>query len=426
MKKLSLLFFMVLLVMSVGCKKEKITLVADKTTIVANGEDAVSFIVKTENGGLLTDKASILINDKPLNGTTFKTSEAGTFKAVATYKDQTSEVVTIAATSPVAPEPEPEPEPEPGAKTVVIKADRTTLCADGIDLLQLSSVDAENEELDMTKETEFFVNGKKLEDYTLSSTQVGEVTITGKHKGKDALPLTVTVQNNFLPVPKIYVELFTGTWCAYCPKGIKTITEIKKRSTQVVATALHFDGARKDPFKAKNVGPFTDAMNVNSLPFIVLGRISGVNLVAKEDVIIEKIPTESPIGMAVRTTLSDSEIKGKVTFRTDKDVNSLGKLKWVAILTEDGLKADQANGVFSQLGDPIKDMIHNDVYRRSYNGIFGEELTFMGNGRVEKSFGFSTDGVITANYNITILVTNANTHQVVAVQRVQVGKSIGY
>ena len=73
-----------------------IELTADKTSLKANGVDAVTFTV-TQEGNDVTNKSEIFVNGGKLNGNKFTTSTAGTYTVYAKKNNETSNEITLTA-----------------------------------------------------------------------------------------------------------------------------------------------------------------------------------------------------------------------------------------------------------------------------------------------------------------------------------------
>ncbi len=112
----------------------EVVLTADKTTIKADGEDAVTFTVKVDGEAVSKDFEIIdVANGKALESAQFTTTVAGEYKFKAKVGDYESEEVTVTSTAPAT-------EPEP---MVVLSADKTTIKADGVDAVTFT-VEYEN------------------------------------------------------------------------------------------------------------------------------------------------------------------------------------------------------------------------------------------------------------------------------------------
>ena len=79
----------------------RITLTADQTTIIANGNNATTFTVTSNVDGDVTNSCTIYqvngTEDIQLPSNTFSTTEAGTYQFYATYGDLQSETITVTA-----------------------------------------------------------------------------------------------------------------------------------------------------------------------------------------------------------------------------------------------------------------------------------------------------------------------------------------
>ena len=117
-------------------KEYTIELAADKTEIVANGSDTVTFTVKVDGVETTEEVMIICLNDNGvLEDNTFKTNTAGEYSFKAAYKNFTSETVVITATEP--------------DKVVELTADKREIVADNADMVTFTvKVDG----VDMTTE----------------------------------------------------------------------------------------------------------------------------------------------------------------------------------------------------------------------------------------------------------------------------------
>ncbi len=134
MKKI--IFALVALLGIVACDtnepvvEQKINLSADKSEIVADGNDVVTFTVKNLEGEVLED-ATIHFADthEALEGMTFKTKYAGEYSFYAKCGSETSEVWTV-----VAKEPNNNDDPDnPVKKEYVLSVSPATIVADGVE-----------------------------------------------------------------------------------------------------------------------------------------------------------------------------------------------------------------------------------------------------------------------------------------------------
>ena len=137
MKKI--LFALVALLGFVACDtnepvvEQKINLLADKSEIVADGNDVVTFTVKSADGEVLED-ATIHFADthEALEGKTFKTKYAGEYSFYAMHDSAKSEVWTVVAKEPGNNNDDPNDDPDnPVKKEYVLSVSPATIVADG-------------------------------------------------------------------------------------------------------------------------------------------------------------------------------------------------------------------------------------------------------------------------------------------------------
>ena len=159
-----------------------LNLSADKTSILADGEDATTFTVEL-NGELLADSYLILnVEDSTaLNNNTFSTLEAGAYKFVALYNRVYSNEVVIEAQVVEIPDP-----------VVELVADKKEIKNDGSDKVTFTVlVDGE----DMTAEAEIFneTDNSNLNGNSFSSENAGTYVFSATYNGFKSENLTIVV-----------------------------------------------------------------------------------------------------------------------------------------------------------------------------------------------------------------------------------------
>lgn len=133
-------------------EEKPIEIKASKTTIIADGEDAITFTV-TQDDKDVTEETVIYISEngmaKKLDGNVFTSTKAGSYKAYAKKDELKSNEIDITVEEvPVEPE-----------KPIVLKADKTNVVANGSDVVTFTVTQDDN---DVTSECEIYVNGSKL------------------------------------------------------------------------------------------------------------------------------------------------------------------------------------------------------------------------------------------------------------------------
>lgn len=171
-------------------KEYSVELAADTTSILADGEDAVTFTVKVDGVETSDEVMIICLNDNSvLQNNTFTTTTAGEYNFKASYKNFTSETATIIAVDGTP------------KLSVVLKADKTEIKADNTDTVAFTiEVDGE----DKTSEGKIKVinYGTYLEGNTFVTDVAGEFTFMAEYGEGVSEQLIVTATVVEAPVEK--------------------------------------------------------------------------------------------------------------------------------------------------------------------------------------------------------------------------------
>ena len=171
-------------------KEYKVELSADKSSIMADGEEQATFTVKVD-GAVAEDAQIICLNDNSIvEGTTFKTAVAGEYSFKAAYKGFTSETVTITAVAVEAPIP-----------TVELSVDKSEIVADNNDTATFTvKVDGEDKSADV-KITVINYNSE-LEGNTFTTDVAGEFVFVANYEGVKSNEVEVVATAVEAPVQK--------------------------------------------------------------------------------------------------------------------------------------------------------------------------------------------------------------------------------
>jgi hypothetical protein len=157
-----------------------IELAASKTTIVADGNDKVTFTV-TENGKDITSEATIFVGETELSLNVFTSTTAGTYTAYAIKDEVKSNEITITV------EKVNEPEPE---KPITLTASTTNITANGSDAVTFTVMQDNN---DVTNQSSIFVNGSKLNGNKFTTYTSGSYTAYAQKNEVKSNEITITV-----------------------------------------------------------------------------------------------------------------------------------------------------------------------------------------------------------------------------------------
>ena len=196
--------------MITSCNKTPvITLSVDKTEISADGVETATFKVICDDDEDVTKDCQIFFTDskKELGTTAFSTTEPNTYSFYATYKDATSNTVTVTAIeveNPGTGDGDEEPGTgdgdendgndegeEPAESTIVLSADKTSILNDGKDNIIFTVTE---NDVDITTSCKIYVGDTKLKLNSFTSTKVGTYIAYAMKGEVKSNEITVTVE----------------------------------------------------------------------------------------------------------------------------------------------------------------------------------------------------------------------------------------
>ena len=187
-----------------------IVITASTDTIVADGIDAITFSV-TEGKSVITNAIDIYVNGNKIEGNTFTTTTAGEYTAYAKRGDVTSNEVSFVAIEYIEPE-----------KPIELFASVTTIIADGNEYVDFT---VKQDNIDVTSETEIYINDNKIEGYRFTTTIHGtykayakkgdlisnEISIVAEEYIEPEKPIELTASKNNIVANGVDKTEFTVT-----------------------------------------------------------------------------------------------------------------------------------------------------------------------------------------------------------------------
>ncbi len=219
----------------------------------------------------------------------------------------------------------------------------------------------------------------------------------------------------FVELPKgnktVLIEEFTGTSCTFCPEGARRIEGyLQSAPDNVVAVAIHASGFAipnsKTPYdfrtdEAKSLyDQMASADPSAGLPGGMFDRAGYPGDVFSNPADWDKalqaqLALEADFAMSGSLDYNSTDS----TFKLDAGVIALGNvpaldLYMVAYLVEDSIVAPQLdNGAY------IDEYVHNHVFRKSFAGMAGEQIS---------SGAISKDQIFSKKYTLKRTATNGN------------------
>lgn len=407
-----------------GGEIKKLILKADKSAIVADGKDLVTFSVTDENGNDLISSCNILCGSDTLFDNTFKTDKAGFYTFVAKHADLnlSSEKVTVEAQSVVR------PPVDPADVKIVAAGGKKTVMADGADFVLLSLQNAAGEEVG--ENIVFYADGTALEGNEFRTTKKGIHKVTAKLDGKEdvkAAPLTlnaklVTADTKF--TGRMYAELFSSTNCPHCGEINYAVDELFHSEDpavkgRMIPVCVHEYGSSVLlPKNEDFVRTFKDYFKQIGTPKLYVNRSKKdvSKTYVKPERLKDLIPESSDAGIAIKAVQDGQGVKVEAFVHANKNMN--GKI--AAVLVEEGIKAYTSY--------EYKGGYHTLVsIMRAYAPSFeGEAISLSPDKAVSRNFTFES-GYAKAIGNCAVVVMLMDeSGKVIATQRVMVGEAIGY
>lgn len=390
-----------------------ITITSDKQTLDADGVSIVTFAVLDHQNRDVTSESKFFVNGDPIDGNTYSSDVAGAFEVSAKYLDAISSTVLITFEAV-------------DYLDLQLTADKNTIISDGVDRIVLSCYNL-TDDIDITSDVQFYVNDEAIDGHIFKTSHSGNHTITAKYEKSKSAGLDIIAQSDISVTQRVFAELVAATWCPYCPHGLLFFDSIAD-NPEIVAMTVHTSSSNPDPYAANAKGvSLYRSMGVGSIPTIIVNRSKDQLVSPKVDSPVSLVTqfknSGQTVAVAIESAVGNEAITGK-TFISSSDY--VGDVKVVVLLAENNLIYDQRNNVKPELGNPIKNFVHNNVYRDAFDDIFGQALTLVSGNVSEMEFSFNINAEWKKDNLEIIVAVCRSDNSVINVQKVKAGKQIGY
>lgn len=333
-----------------------ITLSSDLESSKTDINNTVSFRVMGDNGEEYTSQSTIKVNGESITGNQYAFGQGGEHAVTASYNDLNSNSLAIEVVS-----------------SNYITVNRNKALREQEINFEFFGPDGEN----ATTSATFFVNGNAISSNTFSSPSPGVFEVTAKTTdGEETEAKTFEI---FMPKRKALFEDYTGTWCGWCPRVTNAILQLKERTEDIVVIGIHI----QDEMMLEQARDLATHFEVEFFPHARLNRTSVVEFPEDEEEQLQQVLTvagsTSPYSIAINTSLNNNLLDVEVKLISEIEIPQNHKL--VAYVLQNGIIFPQINYLnndpssrWYQLGDPIKNFVHDDVLEFSLTGIFGDNL----------------------------------------------------
>ena len=175
----------------------------------------------------------------------------------------------------------------------------------------------------------------------------------------------------------VIVTDITGTWCQRCPRTAYKLAENEKKTSQLITVAVHGPLDFGDPFQYSKVNEYQSTFGVSGFPWALLNRKQKWD--ENYSAITSIADINSKVGLSIESSIEGTSLSVKVKVKFAEDLSS-SNLKYVVLLLEDGLIADQSNWTGGDYGygtaSVLKDFVHDNVLRKALTSSWlGETIT---------------------------------------------------
>ena len=264
--------------------------------------------------------------------------------------------------------------------------------------------------VDVTLESQFYVDGEPIDGNVFSSSEVGEFVAYATYL-EDGVEVSTTPENFSVIIPKrkVVLEDYTGTWCGFCPSVAAAIEQAALQSDDLAIVAIHITAnSNPDPMHFNDVEILRDAFEIDGLPQARIDRSQFWFAPYFISDALENAGASTTSAVSFTSRVDGDQLITQVNVVSEIGVNTGDKL--VVYLLEDGILYDQENyynedqtSPYFGLGNPIPNFEHNHTLRMSLSAPLGDDIA--GSGALEE-YSVTYNSTIPADYvteNLTLI-----------------------
>ncbi|MGZ2371455.1 Omp28-related outer membrane protein [Ancylomarina sp. YFZ004] len=353
-----------------------ISITANKTSILADGKDKITFTVIDNNSKDITSESKIYVNGEAISNNTYSSTTKGEHTVKAVNLDREASI-KIMVRHYIA--------------RLYISSNRTSVFSSGSEEFQFKVLDTKLN--NVTSNAKFYVDDQLINGHTFSSSTNGKHKVRAEYSEIKSANLLIGV--NMSP-RNVLVEDYTATWCGYCPESMYHLEELKSITTaNMVITAIH----GSDEFTFSKLESLLSTYNVEGYPTKILNRKPSLSISTNS--LTALVEESCPLGLksTIKVDGNNANIDIQVeSYQTSTDI------KLVVALCDNNQLADQSNysnndtnSAFYQAGEKMKNFQHNYILRKTLTDLYGDAIP---NEKLTQgssySLSFTTD---VSNYN---------------------------
>ena len=326
------------------------------------GETATFSVVDDEDDNI-TSQSTILVDGAAISGSTFTPVDAGIFEIKATYLSVNSNVIDITVNAPVT------------LSSVDVTLSSTAIFIGDILTLAATAVYTDASTVDITSETEFYVDDVLVSGNEYIGVQVGTIEVKAVFESITSSVFQVEVVDpSNLPASfskKAVVEDFTGTWCGYCPRVSYAASLVEAQTDKVFVVGVHNGDQMANGFG----NALENMYNITGFPTAYIDRDNTWTYPEPNNVsqALNAAQGTVDVGLAIETSLTGSNLDITIS---QGFLQNMTNVKLLVFVLEDGIIADQSNYTSYYGGaSTIINFEHNGVLRYAATDIMGDTTT---------------------------------------------------
>jgi len=294
-------------------------------------------------------------------------------------------------------------ETEVGIAGIYVTADASTKIVG--EEINLNVTTEGSEVIDVTEESEIFVNDELFPGSVFSASEPGIYTIYARYQNMESIPYDVefTEEPEVNFIKRMLVEDYTGTWCGWCPRVSYAMSLLKQQTDAPVFVAIHrAPSGTQDPFTYDGADELELLINSPGYPKGFLNRLTEWDFPEPDNLgqaIAFTQGVNPKVGFKMSSALEGNQISLEVNALFSKDYENL---KLVVYLLENGLVYPQVNYTsYYNSENPIANYVHDYTLRETLTNILGDDVN---SSETKDGLEFSR----TFNFNLPDNVSDAN------------------
>jgi len=330
-----------------------ISITADKTSILADGKDAITFTVKDSKAKDITSESKIYVDGKAISNNTYTSTDKGELTVKAVYKNLEASIKLVVR--------------HYNAR-LYLSSNRTSVFSSGSEKFEFKLLDTQFK--NVTSSAKFYVDDKLIDGHTFSSTAAGKHKVRAEYSDIKSADLIIGVD---VSPRNVLVEDYTATWCGYCPESMYHLEELKsKTSANMVISAVHGG----DEFSFSKLESLAATYNVSGYPTKIVNRKPSLNLSTNS--LTALVDESCHLGLKTTIKVDGNNAQIDVQVETYQDAKDI---KLVVAICDNNQLADQSNyyndeasSAFYQAGEKMENFQHNYILRKTLTDLYGDAI----------------------------------------------------